>query len=253
VWSLPWRLRRWDRVVFLTERATLGRFFDHLVANGTGYRAHAIIPNPVIPESFPKNGCVFRDTYGFRDGLLFLCVANYSVRKNQELAVRAFHRAALAGASLVFIGSELGTYGRRVEKLARELATERPGGRVVLLENVSPELTRAAFVACDVFVLSAKAETQPFVILEAMACEKPWISTDTGCVSECPGGLVVRGESAFARALQRLAANGSLRAQLGAEGAAAVRERYCAKRVLDDYEELMRHLVPSPKQCDPAS
>jgi len=46
-------------------------------------------------------------------------------------------------------------------------------GRVVVLERLSRAQTCAAYRAADLFVLPAKAETQPVVLLEAMASHTP--------------------------------------------------------------------------------
>ena len=64
-----------------------------------------------------------------------------------------------------------------------------------------------AYRAADLFVLSAKAETQPIVLLEAMASRTPWLATDTGCVSELPGGVVVRSEDELVEKMRELASS----------------------------------------------
>lgn len=44
---LPFIMRSYDHVVFLSEQRDLGRFFDHLLADLTGFRRHSVIPNAV--------------------------------------------------------------------------------------------------------------------------------------------------------------------------------------------------------------
>lgn len=250
VFRLPWHLRDFDWVTFNTAMPDFRRFFDVLVAKLTRFRRFSIVANGAYPEKFPLSGISFRERYGIAEPAIFLCVANYSPRKNQALAVRAFRQARLADTALVFIGSELGEYGREVQVLDEELAAVQPLGRVVFLENVSQELIAAAYVACDAFVLSAKAETQPIVLLEAMAVGKPWISTDTGCVSELPGGIVASGEKAFVAALRRLASNPELRAQIGAEGKEGSRKKYTWDASIAAYDELLHRLVSGPVSSD---
>ena len=245
VWRLPRNLRRFDWGIFLSERANLGRFFDRWVAERTGYRTYSVIPNSTDPGKFPKERGRFRKEFHLGDGLIFLCVANYCSRKNQALAVRAFRRARLAQATLVFIGSELAGYGESVRELDRELSRTQPDGRAVFLDAVPGDLTLAAFVDCDVFVLTAKAETQPVAIIEAMACGKPFISTNTGCVSEFKGGIVASGEASIATTMRNLASDAALRAQLGAIAAQDARERFTNDRTLDTYEALMHRQMPA--------
>lgn len=215
--SLPWRIRRFDRVVFLSEKSDWGRFLDVKVARLTRAPNISIIPNsvPELPATTPG---AFRQRHGIGAGPFFLCIANYSTRKNQARALDAFARAALPDATLVFIGSSLGDYGRQVGSMADELSKSGSMGRVLLLEGLDREETISALRDCDVKVLAADAETQPIVLLEAMAAGKPFISTSTGCVEELKGGLVVRNSTEMASAMRELAVNPARGFKLGTEG-----------------------------------
>jgi glycosyltransferase involved in cell wall biosynthesis len=227
-------------MVVNSRRADLDRFFDHLIANATGYRRVTVIPNGSDPDRMNAATDEFRHRYGLENKLIVLNVANYSDRKNQEFAVKAFARAALPNAALVCIGSEFNGYSQRVQRIAREVSV---ADRVLLLERVSRELTFSAFKHCDVFVLSARAETQPVVIVEAMSCGKPWISTDTGCVRDFSGGYVVRRVPEMAERLLRLAADPVLRASLGAQGRKACLESYTWEKVGQRWEQLLAQLA----------
>jgi glycosyltransferase involved in cell wall biosynthesis len=240
---MPWHLREFDWVTVLSARSDFRRFFDLRLARLTGYQRISVIPNGTYPERFTGSGEDFREAFGITENFIFLCVANYSTRKNQELAVRAFRGARLGGAALVFVGSELAEYGLRMQRLDAQLAATQPAGRVLCLERVSQNLTVSAYLASDVFVLSAKAETQPIVLLESMAAGKPWISTDTGCVRELPGGIVVENEKAMVMAMQRLASEPSLRQKLGREGRQASIELYNWKTTMAAYDTLFRRLM----------
>ncbi len=48
-----------------------------------------------------------------------------------------------------------------------------------------------------------------------MACGKPFIATDVGCVSELRGGIVVRDAESMAAQMRLLAADADQRASLG--------------------------------------
>jgi glycosyltransferase involved in cell wall biosynthesis len=229
-------LRKFSRVVFLSERTDRQRFLDHGVARLTGYKGIAVIPNGVDPGEFDRVLPDFRKQFGIRDGCLFLCVANYCTRKNQELAVRAFRQAHLPGATLVLIGSEFNEYEAMVRRLA-------PEGRVLFLEKLSRDITLAAYKACDVFVLSSTHETQPIVIMEAMACGKPFISTESsGAIAELPGGLVVRSEREMTEQMTHLYENPAVRKTLGDTGRSACLARYTHERVVDAYVKLLDSL-----------
>jgi glycosyltransferase involved in cell wall biosynthesis len=241
---LPFLMRKFLRVVVLSKRLDRRRFLDHRVARLTGYRGIAVIPNGVDPGAFDKPLPDFRHEYGIGGGCLFLCVANYCTRKNQELAVRAFRKARVAGAILVFIGSEFNEYQTMVRDLDQELATSHPEGRVVFLEKINRDMTLAAFKACDVFVLTSKDETQPIVLLEAMACEKPFISTESsGCIPELVGGLVVHTEQETSEKMKHLSEHPEARKALGQTGREDVVAHYTCERVVDAYDELLRSLT----------
>ena len=129
-----------------------------------------------------------------------------------------------------------------------ELQNEFPAGRVVLLEKLNRPQTCAAYRAADLFVLSAKAETQPIVLLEAMASHTPWLSTDVGCVVELPGGRVARDEADFVAQLRELAAAPELRQKLAAEGWAACQQTYDWEQVISAYGRLVESVAGAGKK-----
>lgn len=240
--GLPWTLRRYDRVTFLSAKRDWNRFFDHWVAKLTGYQGIRVIPNGTDPD--PVRGSVedFRTTYGLGNGLNFLCVANYGPRKNQELAIRAFRRARLKNSTLVLIGSEFNDYVRKIREIDEQLQVEYPEGRVVFIEKLDRLSTMASYVACDAFLLAATAETQPISLLEAMAAGMPFVSTDTGCVSELPGGIIANSEEELAAALISLE-DDTRRKALGEEGRQATLTYFSKEKVLDAQERMIRELL----------
>lgn len=236
----PWLMRRMDQLVVLSDRRDFGRFLDHRIARWTGYKKVSVIPNGAFASEFNNDQLPdFRKEFNPGAGLLLLCVANYCDRKNQLLAVRAFRRAQLKGATLVLIGSEFNEYSEQARRLDAELQKDFPAGRVVLLEKLTRAQTCAAYRAADLFVLPAKAETQPIVLLEAMASHTPWLSTNTGCVSELPGGIVARSENDLVEKLRELASSPALRQKLIDDGWAACQKTYDWEQVVAAYDRLV--------------
>ena len=183
----------------------------------------------------------FRIKYNVGDGLMVLCVANYSERKNQTLAVRAFRKANIPGSTLVFIGSEFNEYSEKVMELDESI-NQKSLCRTIFLEGISREETQAAFACSDIFLLTAKQETQPIVIIEAMAAGKPWISTHTGCVSNMEGGVVADGCVALASNLNRIATDSIIASSLGRTGRKAAVENYRESVIIDRWDNLLKNL-----------
>lgn len=243
VLGLPFTLRRYDRVVFLSHRPDWQRFFDLKIAKISRYDGIRVIPNGT--ERNPDRGNIedFRQRYELGNGFTALCVANYGPRKNQELAIRAFRRARIPGSNLVLIGSELNDYAKSIMELDKKLGLEFPEGRVVFIEKLDRKSTLAAYSACDVFLLAALAETQPIAILEAMAAGIPFISTPTGCVREMAGGMIAEGEDCLAHALVELHQNPAKRIQMGKTGRDAVEQYYSKDKVWDAYKTLIKEVL----------
>jgi glycosyltransferase involved in cell wall biosynthesis len=234
-------LHLFDSVVFLSQRRDFGRFLDHNIARWIRHPKITILPNSVDPAFFQKSTLSFREAFGIRQHTMFLCVANYSSRKNQPLALRAFVRAKLSNSALVFIGNESNDYSRSLEQAANR-ADLAPGSAIHVLTGVSRPLTVAAFHEATTFILPALEETQPIVLFESMASQLPFISTPTGCVSEMPGGLLAATASKMADAMRELATDARRREILATSGKAFA-EKHCSRAQSVD---LMERLLTVP-------
>ena len=223
---LTW-MRRINRVVFLSKRRDLRAFYDHTLARLIRHPGIRIIPNGVEVDKSADPPGEFRKIHGIsQETVLFLCVANYSSRKDQGFAARAFRLAALPGSVLVFIGSELNEDSERFQKEDEPYSTSNPPGKILWLEKQDRRSTLQAFSACDVFVLSANHEAQPIALLEAMREGKPWIAGNAGCIPEMEGGICIRTVRQMARAMRKLANDQHGRERLGGRGRNAIETDY---------------------------
>jgi len=240
---LTW-VKKFDRWVFLSRRRDLRAFYDHWLAEKIRHPGITVIPNgvEVSPPCLPPG--VFRKQNAIPSSApFFLCVANYSRRKDQGYAVRAFRQAAMPGSHLVFIGSEFNDSSARFQKEDGRTARSSPPGTIHWLQNVSREQTLAALAECDVVVLSANHEGQPFVLLEAMAAAKPWIARKAGCIQELPGGICVSSERRMAQAMRSLAENLPERMSLGQEGLQAAQCRFSRQTYGQTYCQMLEQFM----------
>ena len=242
-------IRRLDRTVYLSERRDFGAFLDHWTANALGHPGRRVIPNGVDLGVGGIDGSGLRRDLGITsDQVMFLYVANYSRRKDQGYAARAFRAAKLANAVMVFIGSEFNGDSARFQAEDEALPESQKTGRVIWLERVDRNATLNAFAACDVFVLSADHEALPIALLEAMRESKPWISRDVGCISELPGGVCVHTECEMTLQMVHFSDTPELRASLGLQGRESVEKIYNSKHYVDSYCDLIVEIAGGSNQ-----
>jgi glycosyltransferase involved in cell wall biosynthesis len=244
--SAPWTMRCYDHVIFLSERRDFRRFFDHTLAHWTSYQSHSSIPNGVWLQEFESKDPFFRDRFKIETASVVLCVANYSDRKNQLKALEAFAECSSEDATLVFIGSVYNEYAAKLEAKLRELSAQGFKSPVKILHGLGRKDVYAAYHASTIFLLTAKAETQPIVLLEAMANRLPFVSTDSGCVRELIGGIVANSKKQLVAALQRLLDDEAERRRLGQAGRALVEREYHWPPIIDSYVRLLEKLNPNP-------
>jgi len=140
-------------------------------------------------------------------GPVFLNVGVLDDRKNQAGLIDAF--------ALKFAGStamlRLGGTGPREAQLRARAAERGVGKQVVFLGHLHREAMLRELQRCDCFVLASQHETFGVVLIEALACGRPIISTRCGgpedVVTEDCGLLVERDDPlALASAMRSMAA-----------------------------------------------
>ena len=243
VFRLPKMMKAFDHLIFLSSRCDAGRFFDHWVARRFVSDRLSIIPNGIHLSELQKAGTDFRQQWNINSKYLLLNVANYCDRKNQIATLRDFMRANRPDATLVFLGSEFNDYSTQMHRFYEAKRARFPRAQVVILEKIPKPIIHAAYRAADVFILSAKQETQPLAILDAMACGVPFISTNTGCISEFPGGWIVPSGGRTTRAIHQFLDRPDLRRRLGEQGKSACIARYDWNQVINAYENLFARLL----------
>jgi glycosyltransferase involved in cell wall biosynthesis len=132
--------------------------------------------------------------------------------------------------------------GEAMERVRHDAAATAGGsGRITLHGATSRASIPQMIARCDVFCLPSHGEPYATAVLEAMACGKPVVTTDTGgfpyLVPDAGGIRVPQGDdAALTAALLRLLRSPELRRRMGEHNRRIVEARYTWSRVLDKLE-----------------
>ncbi|WP_063902568.1 glycosyltransferase [Burkholderia ubonensis] len=125
------------------------------------------------------------------DETLLGCVARWDVQKDHPNLLRALRMLAQQGfrGRCVLVGRNMDEHNAELMSLIRELGIERRVMLVGLRDDIPSILN-----AVDLLVLSSSGEAFPNVLVEAMACGTPVVTTDVGDARMIVGdtGWVVR-------------------------------------------------------------
>ena len=175
---------------------------------------------------------------------VLITVGRLHKQKDHKTLISAFSKVLKMthNVRLVIIGE--GSERARLEKIIQELNLN---DRIVLLgyqENPYKFMAKA-----DIFILSSRYEGFPNVILEAMACGLPVISTD--CPSG-PGEIITHGVNGLlvpvgdadklAEAMLKLLDDKELRERLSLQGQSRVKDFEVGK-IINQYERVLHNIL----------
>jgi len=164
---------------------------------------------------------------------LILFVGKFRYYKGLPVLLKAMTQIS---ANLMLVGD--GPLESTLKGLVKELGL---GNRVFFEGNVPESELPIYYHACDVLVLPSTHKSEGFgiVLLEAMACRKPVVTTELGTGTpyvnrDGETGLVVppNDPAALAAALNRLVADSELCERLGAVGFEAVCREYSTEQMV---------------------
>lgn len=174
-----------------------------------------------------------------------ICVGQYDGRKNHDGLLRAFAHARLPDEWILVLGGPRDADAAKLRALARELGL--PDERVHLPGFVADEDLPALLAGAEFYACGSLHEGFGLPVVEAQACGTAVASSDRAALVETVGDCGVLFDPAdlddFAGALQRLAGDAELRADLARRGPLRVAEHYTwdqlARSTLDVFVEAM--------------
>jgi len=150
---------------------------DMAALSGMRKDAFEVVYNPTSPRALPDQAALYTADrlWSGPSGARILTVGTMKAVKNHQLLLRAFARLDQPDTRLMFVGDGAGR--EALLSLARDLSVTDQ----VIFAGFHPDPT-PFYKTADLFVLSSDYEGFGNVILEAMACGTPVVSTD------CPSG-----------------------------------------------------------------
>lgn len=223
---------------------------------GEGYSAARVarVPNFVDTDLFRPAAAgeraALRAALGLGPGPVVVHSGRLTARKNVDLLLEAFARAAARSAALTGgARPTLVLLGDGPLRQALEAHAARPDlAGLVRFEGFREDVPRW-LAAADVLALPSRLEGFPNALLEGMAAGLPAVATSIGgcreAITDGEEGLLVAPDDAAAleAGLARLLGDAALRARLGAAAARAVAARFTLDAVAPRYLELYRRLL----------
>lgn len=211
-----------DRVVCVSE--AVRRYFGKVAAV-------QVIYDPLPgKEKHPAAPAILRP-----DGTVHLLyLSNYIQGKGQDFALAAFEQAYARDSRLrlQLVGGDMGLEKNRQFRAKLEQRVQAAGlGAVVAFTGFATDVEQA-IKAADVLLNFSESESFSLTCLDALYYGTPLIASDCGGPAELfengRSGLLVpnRDVPAMAAAINRLAADGALRAQFATAGRACVRQKF---------------------------
>jgi len=246
-----------DRIVVITDQQLYEINKEFRVGRAEQFD---VVPLGIDLTSFADNESLrlqFRDEFGFEESEIVVSfVGRLTEIKNISMILQSasLYREKDPDPKLRFLIVGDGHLRAELEAEAKELAL---GDLVIFAGNRTD--TAAVYAGTDIVALTSLNEGTPLSLIEAMAANRPVISTAVGGVVDLVGSPVEQHDSftlcergisvpsgnadSLYLGLIYLAANEEVRAKLGLQGREFVYKIYSKDRLVNDIKELYGRLL----------
>lgn len=203
-----------------------------------------VIPNFLECEEYHRVDCPkLRERFAAPGEKILMHMSNFRQVKRVDTVLSVFARVVRDVPSrLILIGD--GPEMPNICRLVREMGLR---DRVFFLGNQEKVIEPLSIA--DVFLLPSVKESFGLAALEAMACETPVVASNIGGLPE----VISDGESGFlcnpddvsgmAQRVAELLGNAELHRRIARAGRRRVLQKFCAGRVVPEYEEYYREVL----------
>lgn len=229
---IPTQIKKYDLIINLHEFDKFTKFCKNKKIN-----KYKIIENG-INESEWEN----LDKKKTSDKDYFICISNYIQGKNQEFVLKAFYRTKSCKSKLIFMGSSKTNYLYRLKNLKEKYDKLYGYRNIEFLYDIDRALVPTYLDGAKGFLNGSIHEVFPMVIIEAMQSGIPFISTNVGCVSFLPGGIIVKDIEEMSYWIDMLEDNIEVANLLGRAGKVYVKSHLKQEYKLEQLEKYITNI-----------
>jgi colanic acid/amylovoran biosynthesis glycosyltransferase len=192
------------------------------------------------------------DQYRPTSKFVILIVAHFGETKGHEVLFKAVRELGHGDIEVWVVGGHDGRAAVDVPQLARDIGVE---SQIAFFGKLSGPALQAVYRHCDVFCLPCRhaasyggGEGFPSVLIEAMACGKPVVTTRHTEIPRIVEQIVVEENDveALASALHRVYASETLRNRLGGRNRELAEEHFSTENVCQTLRLLQRSADMEP-------
>ena len=171
-----------------------------------------------------------------------LNVSNYLKRKNQLKCLELYLNSSIPDDwELILIGSQKNAYSDLIEKKYNEYKEKNPGckKKVQILYGIPRENISTYVKKSKIYMMTSKWEAFPISLVECMAANVPFISSDVGIVKYLPGGVTCSCDKDYYFWLNEFTSNELKRKEYGKLGNLEAINRFSIEEKVNQLEKLL--------------